>query len=514
MKRLLIFVMIVFSLTDLFAIDKITPDIYRKINYNSLRLIEDYESYCTFKGNNSDISFISLFTKNATVYNDYLPFNDKQYLTPEEYFNITQEEKTKSVINVDISEVCFIDSLEIFGKNTFGLKIELKKKIIFRNWNSLRYPETNFDLIFNILVKTNTADEIECKIRTITCKPDSEIKEFSIAKINMKNINSKFEQIKINNKKLDIEKDVIEKTVFLSHISDPRKVFSLESYNAFLTFKTDSCLRPDKHIYYVKKQNYKSDFGVNTFCSIFPNYYLLSNRNVPDNESKNINVSMNGVGLGLNYSTCFLEFRESALYINIGLGIEKNLMRFSGDYYFEKKSKDIDGDNYIRQTELKDIDEKLNLDYLYLPIGIEYKYVVNKDLSLQSVLGAKGYFLFYKTFSLKANATYKGYYDQYYQLTMDRYYDFGNFDLYFNKNSIDLTPFNYGLYAGIGAGYKINKKYTASVKLVYDFTFMKLSDGLDEYIISEDRYDYASLINSYSSVKRDLNFIFAINYNF
>lgn len=514
MKRLLILVLIVFLLPNLFAKENLTPDLCRRINYNSLRLIEDYESFCTFKGNNSDMAFNSLFTENATIYNDYLPLNETQNITPEEYFNITQDEKTKSAMNVEISKVSFIDSLEIFGRNTFGLKIGLKKKIFFRNWNSFRYPETNFNLIFNILVKTNASDEIECKIRSIICKSDSRIKEFSIAKINLKNLDSSYEQIKINNKPLDVDEKVIEKTIFLSDISNPQKVISLESYDAFLTFKQDYSLRPDKHIYYVNTQNYKSEIGVGILCNIFPNYKLISNENIPDGALQDINVLMYGIGLGLNYSTRILKFGKSNFYLNSGFGIEKNLICFSGDYYFEKTSEDIDGDQYIRITELNGIKEMINLDYLYLPIGIEYKYIINKDLSLQSILGVKGYFLFNKTFSLKANATFKGFYDQYDQLTMDRYYDFGDFDLSYKNNGIDLSQFNFGLYAGIGAGYKLNQRYTASIKLVYDYTFLNLSNCLDEYIISKDRYDYTSLIHAYNSVKRNLNLIIAINYNF
>lgn len=510
-KLLLIWVLIVFILPFISAKELITPNLYRRINYNVIKLIESYESYCTFKGFNIDVAFYSLFVEDASIYNDYLPLNERQQVSPKEYYTITQKEETKSTIGVEISDISFIDFVEIKEKDHYGIKLKLRKKINFRNWNNFRYPDENFELVFNIDVSTVSLDTIDCKIESITCKYP--IDTFSIAKINLKNIDWNTESIKVNKEFLKKNEKETEATILLPGILIPNKVINIDSYDTFLNVRLDTAAKPDKHIYYVNVGNYKYDIGAFIQYNTFSNYQFSPNRNTP-NLYKDINLSTYGYAIGMDFNKKILKSGKSNLYLNIGLGIEKTGIEFTGIYMEEHKALDIDGDSYMRITELKDLKENIKLNYFYLPLGVKFKYLLNRKFCLETTVGTKFYLLFNQSFSMIALAEYKGYYDQFDKLVMDHYYDYGYFDLSTKNLKLDLPIFNYNLYANFGLSYRISQKYTTSFKLGYDYGFSNMAKYKED-ILSKDQTDYTSLIYSFNSIiKNNLNLTIGINYYF
>ena len=78
------------TLTVLGYSQKMTMNQYRLINYQILRLIQEYERLGKFSKNDHVVSFLKLFENDsAMVYNDYLPKLDslKKNLTVKEYTN-------------------------------------------------------------------------------------------------------------------------------------------------------------------------------------------------------------------------------------------------------------------------------------------------------------------------------------------------------------------------------------------------------------------------------------------
>ena len=511
MKKMLTFGLLLLSFPSLYSQQTITPDLYRRINYNVIRLIENYESYCTFSGFNSDVSFYSLFNENATIYNDYLPQNHKQDLSPEEYYNLTQNDKTKSTIGVEISDLSFIDSLEVKGNNDYRVKLKLTKSIYFRNWNKFRYPDRKFVLFFSIQVNTSNFDKIDCKIESITC--ESPIKEFSIAKFNLKDVDLINEPIKIGGE--PIESDESEFTLFIPNIPNPKEIIKIESFDAYLNIRSDTAKMPDKNIYFVNVRNYKFDIGLNIQYNVTSNYQLSSIEAISNGFLSNINSTTYGYGIGIDFNRKIAKSGRTNFYLNFGIGIEKTGIGFSGSNYNEHSASDVDGDPYLRQIELNDIKENIDLNYLYLPIGIKFKYLLDKKFSLEAIVGAKAYYLFNQSCSITTSASYKGYYEQYDKLTMDHYYDYGYFDLSFQNKKLQLPEFNYGLFANLGGSYRINQKYSASLRVGYDYSLMNVANYNGSYVLSENKDDYKSLIYSFNKInKSTLNLKIGINYNF
>ncbi len=511
MKKMLIFGLLFLVFPNLYSQQTITPDLYRRINYNVIRLVENYESYCTFSGFNSDVSFYSLFTDNATIYNDYLPVNDKQELSPEEYYNLTQDEKTKSTIGVEISNLSFIDSLEVKGNNNYGIKLKLTKSIYFRNWNNFRYPDRKFVLFFNITVNANSLDKIECKIKSITC--ESPITEFSITKFNLKDVDLINEPIKIGG--VPIESDESEFTLFIPNIPNPKDIIKIESYDAYLNIKSDTAKIPDQNVYFVNVRNYKYDIGLNIQYNFGQNYQLSTITEISNSIIKNINTTTYGYSVGIDFNRKIAKLGRTNIYLNFGIGTEKNGIGFAGSYYNEYSAIDIDGDTYLRQIQLNEIHEKIDLNYLYLPIGIKLKYLLDKKFSLEAIVGAKAYYLFSQSYSITTSAAYKGYYEQYDKLTMDHYYDYGYFDLSFQNKKLQLPEFNYGLFANLGGSYRINQKFTTSIRIGYDYGMKNMANHNGSYVLSETRNNYESLIYAFSKIsKSNLNIKIGINYNF
>ncbi|NDP22165.1 MAG: hypothetical protein GZ091_13955 [Paludibacter sp.] len=513
MRKILILAFIALVAPNTYSQQEISPDLFRRINYNVIRLIENYESYCTFTGFNSDISFYSLFSDNAIIYNDYLPKNDKQELSPLEYYNLTQDDLSKSTIGVEISNLSFIDSLEVRGRSNYGIKLKLTKGIYFRNWNNFRYPDRKFILNFKILINVINSNKIDCKIESITS--ETQITEFCVAKFSLKDVDLINDPIKIKDEILEIEGKNNEITVFIPNITNPKGIIKIESYDAYLNIKSDTAKLPDKNIYFVDVRNYKYDIGLNLQYNITSNYQLNSIEDITNSLLKNISSTTYGYGIGIDFNRKIAKLGRTNFYLNTGIGLEKTGIEFSGSNYNEYSALDVDGDSYLRQVQLNNIKEKIDLNYLYLPIGIKFKYLLNKKFSLEAGGGAKVYYLVSNSYSASTSTSYKGYYDQYDKLTMDHYYDYGYFDLSMQDKTIELPKLNYGVFANFGASYRINQKYTASIKCGYDYTFVNMANYKGAYILSENQHDYTSLYYAYQSIlKNNLNIKIGINYNF
>lgn len=511
-RRILVFGLFLLSCSSLYSQQALTPDLYRRINYNVIRLIENYESYCTFYGFNSDVSFYSLFTDNARIYNDYLPLNTKQELSPEEYYNLTQEESTKSTIGVEISNLRFVDSLEVIGSNNYRVKLKLNKKIYFRNWNNFRYPDRVLSLKFDIIVNTQSSKDIDCKIRAITC--ETPIKEFSITEFNFKNVDVTKGYINVLDETLGFT-EIEKQPLFIPNVPNPKDVVTIDSYDTYLRVKSDTATIPDKNIYFIDVRNYLFDIGVNVQYNITSNYQLNTVEESYNSLLKNINTKSYGYGIGLDFNSRIAKSRRVNYYLNFGVGFEKNGIEFYGSNYNEYATKDIDNDAYLRQIQLNDIKEEIDLSYFYLPLGLKIKYFLDKEFSIEATVGAKLYYLIDKKYSVTTNASYKGYYEQFDKLTMDHYYDYGYYDLSFQNQKLDLPEFNYGLFGNIGASYRINERYSTSMRMAYDYSMVNISNYNGTYVLSETKDDYKSLIYSYDKIsKSNLNIKLGINYHF
>ncbi|HRZ97443.1 MAG TPA: hypothetical protein P5084_07790 [Paludibacter sp.] len=516
MKKIFIFGLLVFLSQSIFSKEVTKPNLNRRINDNIINLIQKYESTCTFSDSKSELSFYSLFTDLALIYNDYLPYNNRQEVTPGQYFKIIQNKETKTDFTVAFSEMQFMDTLKFLANNIYISKVRLNKKMIFTNWNGFVYPEKNFELIIDVLVNTDNPEKIDCRINKITAV--NPVMDFSILNMNLKNSGPDIEKLFVEGEPLVTEKNDKKPVVFLPGIANPQEVITIDSYDGFLNFKTDNSANPDKSIYYLNILNYKSDVGFTFQYNSLPGYSFTSPNEI-SSSLQNIKTTNTGYSLGIDFNKKIVRSGRMYYFLNLGVGYEQNNIKFSGDYSnegHEYEAADSDGDNYLRRVELKGINENIDLKFLYLPVGFKMNYYLFNRLSIESTIGAKIFYLFDKsTTSSVAQANYKGYYDQYDQVLLDRYYDFGTFSIPSQTKALELPVLNYGAFANIGANYKLNQRLFASLKVGYYYAVSNMANKKDNFVLSNTKDDYNSLIYAYNFIrKNNLTISFGLNYKF
>jgi hypothetical protein len=113
---------------------------------------------------------------------------------------------------------------------------------------------------------------------------------------------------------------------------------------------------------------------------------------------------------------------------------------------------DPDGDTYLRTNKVFNIRETHNLVYATAPFILQKGFTFGKNsVYIQAV-----YYLMLKyssSYNMDANATYSGYYEELFGLTISEngIYDFGTYD--FNLRGIPLLPKSMVSSYGIGIGY-------------------------------------------------------------
>ncbi len=514
MKKIFIFGLLVFLSQSILSKEVNRINSNRRINDNIINLIQKYESFCKFNDSKSEQSFYSLFTDIAFVYNDYLPYNNQQKVTPRQYYEIVRNKEPKFDFTVEFSEMQFLDSLKFLADNIYISKVSLNKKMTFTNWNGFIYPERNSKLIFDILVNTDNPEKIDCKINRITT--ENPVMDFSVLKF--KNLDPKKVQLLINGNTFVTEKNEKEPVVLLPEITDPKSALSVNSYDGFLSISSDKSETPDRNIFFINILNYNSDFGIMFQYNYLPGYTLNSSNEI-SSTLENIKTTNNGYSFEFDYNRKIASSARMNYLLKLGVGYEKNSISFTGDYSNEGQefeAIDSDGDDYLKRVKLTGVSEEVNLEFLYLPIGLKMNYYFFNRLSIETTIGGKLYYLYNKSTTASVQeANYKGLYMQYDQVLLDRYYDFGTYSIASQTKVLDLPILNYGVFANIGLNYKLQQRLFASVKVGYYYALSNMANKKDNFVLSNTKDDYSSLIYSYNFIrKNNLNISLGLNYKF
>ena len=190
--------------------------------------------------------------------------------------------------------------------------------------------------------------------------------------------------------------------------------------------------------------------------------------------------SSNSFGVDFGYT--FWEKRGNSLEANIGLGyrmasatFDVRNMEFN---YAAPASADMDGNPYQRYTKLSDINQKVNMGYLNIPVYLEYQYHATKWLGVHADIGFGLGFKCSDNVETTSGSAYSyGVYPEYDNLVIDADYlnDFGNRDLTGAKaGTADISGFSASVLAGAGLEFYVGGPVSIDLGVRYNAGLTKV----------------------------------------
>ena len=172
----------------------------------------------------------------------------------------------------------------------------------------------------------------------------------------------------------------------------------------------------------------------------------------------------------------FWQKGQHSLEANIGLGYSSVSTRLSlpelNYSYAAPATADMDGEPYIRYTELTDMHQKCSVSLFTMPVYISYAIHCTSWLSIHADLGVR---LGFKTSADLSDVSGKAYsygvYPQYDNLNIDADYmnDFGRREITAERTtSPEASSMTASILAGIGAEFAIYGPLSADLSLRYD----------------------------------------------
>jgi hypothetical protein len=510
MKKIIIIFILCFS--GFIAFSQTVTEV-RQMRLNAMEVFDNYTA--TLK--NLDVpnsyvwdNFVQLFHPDAVVYNDILPDNIQQILSPENYY-----EKYIQLIKSDPKLSDLELSMPYQENGKWYVKVNFKKSFSIRlkQYDSFSYPEYTFNCEMLVEMTENqqyvpkenyskrelnenvNLPYISAKIKNLSVKEP--LQDFFIIELNDSKLSNNKKGLYYNHQKVE----------FTDHQN--RKIFNTEEYNIF-NFTLNPELNADDYKRTIKQNQldnhyYKYDVSqlknlVGVQVSYIPNFWK------PYSFDNNLNITAHGMGVSLLYSRLIAETKNGInWYVNVSPGYLFNIVNIDGNNKegYNTKFKDaIDSHDakYERNISLSNISEKNIFHSFDLPFGVGLAKNI-KSVSLTADLGFWLNYIFLQTHNSSIDtAIYSGFYKELCPqgLTLYDYYDFGTFKTLNKDIDETLKKFDLGIYAAIGVMFKLKDYWYLKTSVEYRFAFINPNYN-SEWIktLTKDTYEpfYKSINN-------------------
>ena len=504
MKRIAILIVTFFGVVNANFSQTITE--IRQMRYEAIGIFDTYH-FLILKLDNPDVytkdNFTKLFEDKATIYNDILPENQPQALSPEDYYDryVSLIKTHSQLSNLELS---FPEYLE--GK--WQVKVKFKKEINLKYKNiDLTYPK--FSLNYEMAV---VMDKNEYYIKKETYSKRDIERELNKPYINGKIINITVEEPlneylvieNMNNLPLEYSGTVIEDwdndlhSRILPFKREEISNITVENSGYFypLEFKQNQV---DNHFYSFQKLK-KNVVG----WSI--NYTPLGlNNNITSTNFSNIQQKNQAIDLELFYGFQLAQKDKSTWFFNLKFDVNAFQDIFQGNYYTEYNTIDADNDPYLRKIKISAIEEKTYIFSTSFQPSFEYLFRISKRSKKKPMfisLEIGGFIESRLLATNKFNFTvdYTGLYNYYGGVEFDHYYDYGHFDLSNKDITQDLqqklNKLDYGNFGSIGLLFAINKSNLLKINVGYKQGFTSPLKYKENFIISERNDNYESLLQN------------------
>lgn len=472
----------------------------RIINVRALALISDYERIIYFKHLQDTSDFYNLFhNKKALVFNDVMPDNNlSQKINIFQYSKLIRKYYSDTSFLKIVVSPYEIGPVILENKSSAYVSIMALKKVNSMARNGLLYIDTfkvRFDIIVDLdssLYKIQTIESVERRGEYLQVYPQT--KGFRY-KVNMPNdtIYANGKLYPINQYGYTMLKDVYKTHEYLFvpyHNEVLFKQYRIPDNIPFIRNKLD--LKKDKNIVKINFWKWM------TFADF--QYHFIPNGASPIKpigDTLGINPINNGSFS--NYLTVNLVRRvnkKGYFSLKFGGGVDVfnyqlNLASQINTY----PAVDPDGDPYLRINRVFNIKETHNIIYITAPLVLQKGFTFGKN----SVYAQAAYYFmlnFSSVYNLDAQATYSGFYDYLFNLTISEngVYDFGTYD--FKLRNLPLLAKPMLSTYSIGLGY--NRQFSRWMYLDIGLNYRAGTDYMfteNKKTLSDSKNGINSLVN-------------------
>lgn len=493
MKRHIIFLVIlaVFELDFLFSQ---SVEEVRKIRMEVLSIYENYVRVSSrlYDPQSSQYGddFLKMFVGDSWIYNDVLPQNKPQELSPKDYYDYFTE--NIAWFSCQYSELEFSFPQEI-SKDEWEIQCSFKRNVSYHTKNGFVYPPHKFGYIITILVDKKIEN---AKIKNISVT--NPVGDFFIID-NHKNNTIEYDGFRIDD--WDVE---TQSRLFPIQEYDIQKMVCL-SNDYFRPIERIQNSK-DGHIY--DFQNCKKDL-----FSIGITYVPWGFGNSVDKERFNgISQWCQTLSLSLFYGRQIggMVQGKSTWFFNVGLDVNQHYYKYVGSDYKEYHDIDADNSSYLRRIWINDLSEKANCLSASLPLSFSYLLQLrtkqNKIVFLSFELGVFFEYAFLLKNEYALNADYHGLYDYYGGVEFDHYYDYGTFwqNGLQTLGTVKDMRCDYGVFGNVGCWLALDKSNMLKFYVGYKHGFNTPLKYKNNVVISENGQSYQSLLPSTKQGVRNL----------
>ena len=483
----------------------------RQIKTTAFQVYENYKvviSGLFSRSLHTEDNFLALFHEGAVIYNDILPDNHPQKISPSEYFRKFQENVRRIYPTFSDFEM----GEPVSAGSKWQIKCHFTRTTSFRTQDEMRYPEWTFR--YTMTIEMDKWYNRNTKV----------LEHAGIVSINVENPLSNFFIIENEDDMIFVTKsgetlddwdEEFQSRIFSEDKWRIDDIIAIRNDRYFEFSETSFSRNPvDPNFYKLDVvRNMKDFYGAG--ISFSPGSMSFGNKMSKANDSifkeatenNGIQHRSNALSLSLFYGKQIAEFGASNLFVKAGLGFNRYFHHFEGtNYNTESKEKDEDGDDYMRKINLETFDEKINIFTLSVPLSVQYLYQLpvkaKNPLFVSAELGV------FADFNLSArsnytigSANYRGLYTfefgngESQEIEFEHYYDYGKFDDLGGKTKLTKN-FDFGIFCGIGLWYALNSSILLKLDVSYMQSFKPPVEYLEDFPISYDKDTFHSLLHS------------------
>ena len=458
----------------------------RHIKTTALQVYENYKvvtSGLYSKSAYTEDNFMALFESNALIYNDILPDNKPQQLSPSNYF----KKFSASIRRIYPVFSDFKMGEPVSVGNKWQIKCNFARGARFLTQKDMKYPEWSFNYIMTVEMDKsyNTINKVYENARIVSIDVDKPLKGFFI----------------IENK---------ENTPLLAKSGEMLKDWD-EEYHSRIFPETKWKISDIRVSESINKGNFfESSKGKFSKNQTDANFYKLDVQRF-NKDIFGIGVNSSPLTLSFFYGKQIAHKEKSTVFFNIGLDLNKYSHNCSGDTIYE--TWDSDHDRYKRIVKINSLKEK-NLS-VSVPLSVQYLHQLSQQtknpIFLSFELGVFAEYTLSSNYDL--NADYSGLYTftfndnskQY--VVFDHYYDYGKNIR--SSGELNLANrFAGGIFGSAGLWLAINRSNLLKFNISYKYSSNLSLKSIKNY---DNLIKTYTTPEEYTTLKKDMDLYHLLN---
>ncbi len=460
MKRITIHILVLMLLTPWVLAQAELPSNtqQRRVNLNSLRILEIYENYSNLFNDEAEENFRYIFQNDSMqIFNDLPGLAVEETLPIDRYIELARGQRGLLVSLANVRG----GKIEDAG-DKWIVPIKFDKEIRFITPNGAIISSADYydGKLYNMeaLVEVDK-DTYETHIRSLEGKIDSRKPRLAPGFLIAYKNDPRDENVLNSGRKLEFNKH--------------GQAFIYDPVN--LTYADDDMNMKVKTTGTGDDRKFSFEYHPMRW-RVRPNYELTLGSFYNVDAASGIESSASGMSLGVDVGYVIPSRSKFKIGIFTGVGFSSGKLSLSAadiNYNYEAPgSADMDGDTYIRYYELTGASQSVKLSHITVPLYVDLEYRINQRISIFADLGLKAYFNSGSKIDKFSTDVYSyGVYPQYGDLMMNETWlnDFGNTSLALGdvRAAGPFKSFSADIMAGIGARVKIYGPLSLDLTLMY-----------------------------------------------